>query len=455
MSLSPTRVPVRRRAPVTDRRCLGVLGVLIAAILLVTSPAAMAQTYGSHQVVGSILDKYKALGGPSGILGWPRTSELATPRVPGRYNHFDGGSVYWSPSTGAHVVRGAIRDRWAGLGWEGSSLGFPTTDETPARGGAFNDFGGGSIYWSPSTGAQVLRGAIRDKWRSIGGGTSVLGYPTTDERPLRTGAVSSFRGGSIYWSRLTGAHVVGGDIRALWGAMNAEAGPLGYPVSDEYAIPGGRRSDFQNGSIVWAPGAGARLNELTVSGGPGATRVPLALGTRAAVQPLIADVRNTDPSGKAFTAGLQWDALICVCDSAFSRGTGTFTRVDTLNGHTGLEEAIGLRVSSGGTWTVRLRSYATAEQLKPGGSRSGTGDREARNVTVLHYVGGPTNLLVSHGDQGTTETFYFDIWNASVDPIGSYGFMEITPTRRTVPLAGEAYLTIYSSVPWTISAPPA
>jgi uncharacterized protein with LGFP repeats len=31
----------------------------------------------------------------------------------------------------------------------------------------------------------------------------------------------------------------------------AEAGPLGYPTSDEYAVPGGRRTDFQHGSISW------------------------------------------------------------------------------------------------------------------------------------------------------------------------------------------------------------
>ena len=62
-------------------------------------------------------------------------------------------------------------------------------------------------------------------------------------------------------------------------------------------------------------------------------------------------------------------------------------------------------MSSGGTWTVHLRPYSTAEQLKPGGARSGTGDPEARDVTVLHYVGGPTDLLVTHGDQGTTKSF--------------------------------------------------
>ena len=30
-----------------------------------------------------------------------------------------------------------------------------------------------------------------------------------------------------------------------------EAGALGYPISDEYAVAGGRRGDFEGGSLVW------------------------------------------------------------------------------------------------------------------------------------------------------------------------------------------------------------
>jgi uncharacterized protein with LGFP repeats len=30
-----------------------------------------------------------------------------------------------------------------------------------------------------------------------------------------------------------------------------ESGALGYPVSDEYDVAGGRKSDFEHGSITW------------------------------------------------------------------------------------------------------------------------------------------------------------------------------------------------------------
>src|SRR5207302_49498 len=80
----------------------------------------------------------------------------------GRYNHFQGGSIYWTPGTGAHEVHGAIKDKWASMGWERSFLGYPVTDETgtPDGVGRYNHFQGGSIYWTPSIGAYEVHGAI-------------------------------------------------------------------------------------------------------------------------------------------------------------------------------------------------------------------------------------------------------------------------------------------------------
>ena len=55
-------------------------------------------------------------------LGYPVTDESGTPDHVGRFNHFEGGSIYWTPQTGAHEVHGAIRALWASLGWERSGL---------------------------------------------------------------------------------------------------------------------------------------------------------------------------------------------------------------------------------------------------------------------------------------------------------------------------------------------
>ena len=73
--------------------------------------------------------KYAQLGGAAGFLGAPTTAENTAPDGVGRYRHYQGGSVYWSPATGAHEVHGAIRGLWAQLGWERSWLGYPVSNE--------------------------------------------------------------------------------------------------------------------------------------------------------------------------------------------------------------------------------------------------------------------------------------------------------------------------------------
>jgi uncharacterized protein with LGFP repeats len=66
---------------------------------------------------------------------------------------FQGGSVYWSPATGAHATSGAIRTAWMAQGWERGTLGFPAGAMTCARpdGGCEQRFEGGLLVWSPVT----------------------------------------------------------------------------------------------------------------------------------------------------------------------------------------------------------------------------------------------------------------------------------------------------------------
>jgi hypothetical protein len=156
---------------------------------------------GAGTVIGEIETKYLALGGCNGDLGRPITEEMMTPDGGGRYSVFEHASIYWKPRLGAFFVRGAIRDKWRDLGWERGLAGYPVSDEIPSNDGR--------------------------------------------------GAHSDFERASIYATPETGPHEVHGDIRAKWKADGAEAGRLGYPKSDEYSVPGGRRSDFENGSMIW------------------------------------------------------------------------------------------------------------------------------------------------------------------------------------------------------------
>jgi len=229
------------------------------------------ESCGTGTTMGAIDAKYRALGGCGSVVGAPLTDERGTPDGIGRYNVFERGSIYWTAATGAYEVHGIIRDKWKDVGWETGILGYPITDETPTPDGRgrYNVFQRGSIYWTEREGAHEVHGVIRDKWKDVGWEAGVLGYPITDEvaTPDGAGRYNVFERGSIYWTEATGAHAVHGRIRDKWKELGWESGALGYPVSDEYATEGGRKNDFQRGSITW----NANTDDFTVQMKPDGT----------------------------------------------------------------------------------------------------------------------------------------------------------------------------------------
>lgn len=223
----------------------------------------------------TIAQKYDLYSAADGSIGTPTTGENVAPDGVGHYQHFNGStgdrpwgdsSLYWTPTTCAHSIRGAIRGTWSSLGWE-RFFGYPTTDETatPDQYGRYNHFQWGSIYWTPKTGAHEIHGAIRDKWASLGW-ERFFGYPTTNESttPDGVGRYNHFDGGgSIYWTPSTGAHEIHGPIRDKWASLGWETNPnLGYPITD--VLPStsptygnGNYTQFQHGYIYWYPSTGA------------------------------------------------------------------------------------------------------------------------------------------------------------------------------------------------------
>jgi outer membrane protein assembly factor BamB len=191
------------------------------------------------------------------LLADPLTPEFAVPG--GSEQQFRYGAIYWSALSGAHVVQGDIYALYQQLGQSGGLLGFPTSDELPIGSGRYSTFQFGRVYWSPTTGAHEVHGAILTEYLFMGGPTGALGFPTTNETvtPDRIGRYNHFAIGSIYWTPGTGAHEVQGAIRAAWASGGWELGRLGYPTTDEFAIAGGRRSNFQHGYITYLWGGRA------------------------------------------------------------------------------------------------------------------------------------------------------------------------------------------------------
>jgi hypothetical protein len=150
---------------------------------------------GAARSCRTIEQEYLRFGGAKGVLGKPLSSQTDIgDQAGGRYQIFIGeslggpfsvnpksgraaaqtdedmppflpqldieSSIYWSPTTCAHVVLGEIRKLWLSMGAQQSSLGYPTSDEinTPDERGRRSKFQNGEIWWKPGRGAYVYRG---------------------------------------------------------------------------------------------------------------------------------------------------------------------------------------------------------------------------------------------------------------------------------------------------------
>jgi GH25 family lysozyme M1 (1,4-beta-N-acetylmuramidase) len=140
------------------------------------------------------------------------------------------------------------------------ALGPPTRAEGPAgRGGRWRRFSNGLMFWSVSTGARQLHGPIATRYLADGGSNGPLRRPTGDVEQATApgGQQAAFQGGRIYWHRDTGAHVVRGAILKKYLAMGGSGSRLGLPVTDEYAVTGGRESAFRFGRLHWTAATNA------------------------------------------------------------------------------------------------------------------------------------------------------------------------------------------------------
>jgi len=106
-----------------------------------------------------------------------------------------------------------------------------------------------------------LNPSMHRKWIETGGDRGVLGCPTMNEAmagrsPQGTeGVYALFQFGTICTHRngprAGQSFETHGDINALYIRMNGTNSWLGFPVSDELSVPGGRQSRFEGGYIHW------------------------------------------------------------------------------------------------------------------------------------------------------------------------------------------------------------
>ncbi|WP_181447654.1 MULTISPECIES: hypothetical protein [unclassified Rhodococcus (in: high G+C Gram-positive bacteria)] len=162
-------------------------------------PASADIISNGHNVGGSILNEYNALiaiGRPAGNAESDETDD----RGGGKFQKFQGNNnIYWhariDPNRGRQIG-GAIFDAWAATDYEVGPLKYPTERETDVtRQGKLNRFEGGVIYWSPSTGAHPVWGIILENWAAEGYEQSQYGFPIGNEEDWGAGKRQLFENG--------------------------------------------------------------------------------------------------------------------------------------------------------------------------------------------------------------------------------------------------------------------
>ena len=273
---------------------LGVITMAAAAALM--APPVFATP--DSEAADAIDQAWQAAGGDDSSLG-AKDGDVY-PIGDGYAQNFSGGKMFFTPATGAHLLYGAVLDKYTELGGPADSdLGFPTLDEVPglvgpdSRVSTFSAADKPAIFWTPDTGAWVVRGAMNIAWDKLGGSAGTLGVPVADETYDGDVIDQKFTGGEVSWNSSTKAFTtVPPDLAAqldgvevpmdattainqAWRAAGGFAGPMGARQGGQSTVgDGGVVQAYAGGKIYYTPSTGAHavtgaiLSKYESSGGP-------------------------------------------------------------------------------------------------------------------------------------------------------------------------------------------
>jgi uncharacterized protein with LGFP repeats len=209
-------------------------------------------------VSGAVATKYLATKAHAGALGFPKSNTVCGLRDGGCFQEFERGAIYSSAAGGARtVLNGVIRQAWASQRWEQGPLGYPASDQKCGSTGCSQLFTGGAVYRT-TTGTHVVKGEMYKAYTAANRERGPLGLPTGAAvcGLSRGGCFQQFSKGSVYWTAGTGAQRVTGKFLQAYGAQGWERGSLGYPTGAPVVSSKGITQRFQGGTLVQAAGTG-------------------------------------------------------------------------------------------------------------------------------------------------------------------------------------------------------
>jgi uncharacterized protein with LGFP repeats len=248
--------------------------------------------HGAYATADAIGEYYELVSGSGGWLGFPVSDE--TPAGPprretgdgtrGRCQRFEGGVVYYSKKIKAVAISSSMAaylDRHAGVA---GHHGFPVSPELDAAdspygtSGSFQRFegdwdypedilehwsdsegpGGATIYASSTHGINTVGWGNGILYERLGGTSSWLGFPTSDETDARSSqdepwcTIQEFEGGAIFYEQEHGSVPVSRVIMEHFTKHSRLRRRLGFPVDKERSLrsEGDKRVQFFEHGVI-------------------------------------------------------------------------------------------------------------------------------------------------------------------------------------------------------------
>ena len=230
--------------------------------------------YGAHGTWGSIGECYELAGGPGGWLGFPISDEILARHdssgTDGCYQQFEGGNIYCAAGAKAFAAPELVVDYHEDHGGISGAMGFPVSPylaaaKSPApyqTSGWFQRFcwvwpydasildgwadvegaSGGTLYASDANDVYSVSGGIGILFEKLGGTSSWLGFPQSDETDARHSdhepwcCFQDFEGGMIFWKEEYGAVAVSGSVMQLLDTDPDLREELGFPVAARHSL---------------------------------------------------------------------------------------------------------------------------------------------------------------------------------------------------------------------------